>query len=93
MPQPPEKKHPVTVVTACLRADGYPDFAVTRVEVTHEEAENGIHYYLVEAELLEAGYEEPFVHFSEEEAPAFLLPAVQQHLAAGSPATIDHATR
>jgi hypothetical protein len=67
-----------------MRADGCPDFAVTQVAVTHEEAENGIHYYLVDAELLEAGYEEPFVHFAEDEAPAFLLPAVQRHLASGT---------
>ena len=87
------EKRPVTVVTACMRADGCPDFALTRVEVTQEEAENGIHYYLVEAELLEAGYEEPFVHFDSDEAPAFLLPAVQEHLAAGTHAPADHATR
>jgi hypothetical protein len=84
MPQPTGKKHPVTVVTACMRSDGCPDFAVTRVEVTQEETENGIHYYLTEAELLEAGYEEPFVHFDEDESPAFLLPAVQDYLAAGN---------
>jgi hypothetical protein len=89
MPVPcPSAKHPVTVVTACMRADGCPDFAVTHVAVTQEEAENGIHYYLAEAELLEAGYEEPFVHFDEDEAPAFLLPAVRQYLAAR---TLTHA--
>jgi hypothetical protein len=85
MPSPCQgAKRPLIVVSACMRADGCPDFAVTQVAVTHEEAENGIHYYLVEAELLEAGYEEPFVHFDEDEAPAFLLSAVQQHLASGA---------
>jgi len=74
-------KHPVVVVSACMRSDGTPDFAPTQVEVTQEQIENGIHYYLVEAELLEAGYEEPFVHFAESEAPAFLFPAVKQYLA------------
>ena len=74
-------KRPITVVTACMRADGTPDFALTEVEVTTEEAENGIHYYLVEADLLEAGYEEPFVHYDEDESPAFLFPAVKQYLA------------
>jgi hypothetical protein len=93
MPQPTGKKHPGTVVTACMRSDGCPDFAVTRVEVTPGEAANGIHYYLVEAELLEAGYEEPFVHFGEEESPAFLLPAVQQYLAAGSRVPAPQSTR
>ena len=36
------------------------------------------HYYLAESELLELGYEEPFVHFTEDEAPAFLFPAVEK---------------
>ncbi len=86
-------KHPVTVVTACMRADGCPDFALTRVEVTAEEAENGIHYYLAEADLLEAGYEEPFVHFDADEAPAFLLPAVEQYLRPGTPDTAAQPAR
>ena len=47
------------------------------VAVTSEEAENGVHYYLVEADLLELGYEDPFVHVAEDEAPAFLLSAVE----------------
>jgi hypothetical protein len=82
MPRPSQgSKQPITVVSACMRADGYPDFAVTQVVVIPEERENGIHYYLVEAELLEAGFEEPFVHFDEDESPAFLHPAVQQYLA------------
>lgn len=72
---------PVAVVSACMRSDGLPDFALTEVEVTPEQAENGIHYYLVEAHLLEAGYEEPFVHFEESEAPAFLFPVIKQYLA------------
>ena len=94
MPVPCQgEKRPVTVVTACMRADGCPDFAVTQVAVTQEEAENGIHYYLVEAELLEAGYEEPFVHFDSDEAPAFLLPAVREHLAAGTGAPAHQGTR
>lgn len=73
-------KEPITIVSACMQANGTPAFAITEVEVTQEELENGIHYYLAEAELLESGYEEPFVHFDENEMPAFLLPAVQQYL-------------
>jgi hypothetical protein len=76
----PGGKRPVVVASACMRSDGLPDFALTEVEVTPEQAENGIHYSLVEAHLLEAGYEEPFVHFGEAEAPAFLFPAVKQYL-------------
>jgi hypothetical protein len=73
-------KRPIAVVTACMRSDGKPTFARTEVAVTEEEAENGVHYYLVEAELLEAGYEEPMVHFAADEAPDFLFGAVQQFL-------------
>ena len=75
----PEKRT-VAIVTACMRADGTPTFAVNEVSVTREEAENGMHYYWVEADLLESGYEEPFIHFDEDEAPAFLHAAVRQHL-------------
>lgn len=74
-------RRPITVVSACMRKDGFPAFAIHQVEVTPDEAENGVHYYLVEADLLEAGFEEPFVHFDEHEAPPFLLPAVQAYLA------------
>ncbi len=82
---PPEEKHPITVVTACMRSDGLPDFALSQVEVTQEEAENGIHYDRVEAKLLQAGYEELFVHFDQDEAPLFLLPAVQEYLGLVAP--------
>lgn len=71
----------VAIITACMRPDGMPTFARTDVEVTDDQADNGIHYYLAEAELLEQGYEEPMVHFTREEAPAFLFPAVEESLA------------
>ena len=77
---PWQGKRRIAVVSAVMNASGVPDFALNEVEVTQEEAENGIHYYLVEAELLEAGYEEPFVHFDDSESPAFLHPAVRQYL-------------
>jgi hypothetical protein len=80
-----EGKRTIAVVSACMNADGTPDFALNHVEVTLDEAENGIHYYLVEAELFEAGYEEPFVHFDADESPAFLHAAVRQYL--GLPTT------
>jgi hypothetical protein len=73
-------KGPITLVTACMRADGLPTFAVTQVEVTPDEYDNGIHYYLAEADLLLQGYEEPFVHFDEREAPSFLHTAVKEQL-------------
>jgi hypothetical protein len=73
-------KRRIPIVTAVMRQDGLPDFALNEVEVTHKEAENGIHYYLAEADLFLAGYEEPFVHFSIDEGPAFLHPAVRRYL-------------
>jgi len=80
MPEPPDRRT-VAIVTACMRREGLPSFALTTVEVTLEEIANGVHYYFAEADLLEAGFEEPFVHFDADEAPAFLHPAVRQYLA------------
>lgn len=74
-------KHTIPIVSACMKRGGTPAFAMNQISVTHDEAENGIHYYLAEANLLEAGFEEPFVHFPEEESPAFLHPAVRAYLA------------
>jgi len=75
-----EGKRTIAVVSACMTAQGLPALVLNEVEVTPDEADNAIHYYLAEADLLEAGYEEPFVHFAEGEGPAFLHPAVRQHL-------------
>lgn len=80
----------IPIVTACMREDGTPTFAHTEVEVTEDQAENGIHYYLAEGELLSQGFEEPFVHFTPEEAPAFLFPAVEECLAVAS--AVHHLT-
>ena len=77
----PPQKCPIVIVTACMCADGTPALALTEVMVTQEEAENGVLYYLAEAELLQRGYEEPMVHFDEEEAPPFLHAAVREYLA------------
>jgi len=74
-------KRKIAIVSACMKRDGTSAFALNEVTVTQEEAENGIHYYLAEAQLLENGFEEPFVHFGEGDSPAFLFPAVRQHLA------------
>ena len=71
----------IAIVTACMRRDGFPTFALTEVSATPEEIENGAHYYLAESELLMAGYEEPFVHFDQNESPAFLHEAVRGELA------------
>ncbi len=84
MTDPPVKRQ-VLVVSACMRRDGYPDFALNQVEVDDEEYVNGVHYLLVEELLAAAGYEEPYVHFADSESPAFLSPAVRQHLGTCTP--------
>ena len=76
----PSNQRTIAVVSACMRGDGEPTFVMTEVVVNDEEFENGVHYYLVEAELLKRGFEEPFVHFTETEAPVFLHDAVRQLL-------------
>jgi hypothetical protein len=70
----------MTVVSAVMTADGTPGFALTTVLVTAEESANGRHYELVEAQLVDNDYEEPFVHFDQDESPAFLHKAVRQYL-------------
>ena len=79
MSQRPHQR-PLAIVSACMTAEGLPAFALTTVEVTQAQIENGVHYYLAEGELLERGYEEPFVHFGESESPPFLHAAVRAHL-------------
>lgn len=74
-------KRSVVVVTTCITSDGTPDFALNEIEVTQEEYDNGVHYDRADDRLIDAGYEEPFVHFDELESPAFLHPAVRRHLA------------
>jgi hypothetical protein len=79
MPTRPDERT-IPIVTACMNADGTPDFALTEVAVTPEQAENGVHYALAEAQLVQRGYEEPFVHFDAQESPDFLHQAVRQYL-------------
>ena len=74
------KPRTVSIVSACMNSNGSPGFALTEVEVTQEEADNGVHYSLAEAQLLERGFEEPFVHFAQGERPDFLHAAVREHL-------------
>jgi hypothetical protein len=82
---PLDEKGTITVVSACMRSDGFPDFALTQVEVTPEEYDNGVQYLLVEESLAQRGYEEPYVHFDELEAPSFLHPAVKHLLGIDTP--------
>src|SRR5262245_46491190 len=66
------------VVTACMTRQGTPAFVLTRVAVTEDEIQNGVQYALTESQLFIDGYEEPFVHFDQDEAPSFLIPAVRE---------------
>ena len=75
---PRSGKRSVAVVSACLRPDGTPAFALNQVMVTNQEEKVGIHFYLAEADLLEIGYREPFVHFDEADAPALVRWALRQ---------------
>jgi hypothetical protein len=77
-------KRKVAIVSACMKLDGTPALVLNEVLATQSEVESGIHFYLAEAELLEAGYEEPWVHFDSFESPEFLHPAVRQHLASAN---------
>jgi hypothetical protein len=73
-------KFPIAVVSACMSSQGTPAFTLYEVEVTPDEYANGVHYSRVEEYLADDGYEEPYVHFDEPEAPPFLFPAVREHL-------------
>src|SRR5262245_4257082 len=73
-------KRLIAVVSACMTAEGTPDFALNEVEVTYDEYQNGVHYDLVEDHLRDNSYEEPWVHLDVFEAPAFLNPAVRKYL-------------
>jgi hypothetical protein len=69
----------MTVVSACINAAGLPDFALSTVDRTPGD-DLGVDYDLLEDDLRQRGYECPFVHFDETDAPAFLIPAVEQYL-------------
>ena len=75
-----EGKRALTVVSAWMARDGTPDFALNEVEVTFEEYENGAHYDYVVDRLRDDGFEEPWVHFDENDMPRFLLPGVKSYL-------------
>ena len=74
------RRRRITVVAACHNASGCPDFALTVVEATQAEIDNGDHYDKARDQLLDNDYEPPFVFFDEDEMPAFLLPAVKKYL-------------
>ena len=78
LPWPGKKK--LRIVTACLNASGTPDLTLNEVEVRYDEYIEGVSCDLVEERLREQGFEEPFLHFDDHNAPPFLLPAVERYL-------------
>ena len=68
------------MITARRYAAGSPDFALTVVQVTPAQFANGVHDDCVEERLAAVGYEKPWVHFDDREAPGFLILAVKQYL-------------
>jgi hypothetical protein len=80
MPARTDHRRSIAVVSAVMKKDGFPDLVLNEVFATQEEIDNGMHYYFVEAALLQAGFEEPFVHFDQSESPSFLHPAVREYL-------------
>jgi hypothetical protein len=83
-----EEPHAVAVVSACMTREGFPTFVWNEVAVTTEEQAEGVQYELVEKRLLADGLEEPFVHFPEEDSPAFLHPAVRALASASEPVPV-----
>ena len=55
----------ITVISACHNANGEPDFAMTEVECTREQYDEGEHYEMAEEQLADNDYEPPFVHFDD----------------------------
>ena len=78
---PWEGMRPVTIISDCMRPDGTPCFVRNEVEVTADDRAEGIHYLHAEARLVREGYEDPWGHFDQWEAPFFLIPAVTQVVA------------
>jgi len=64
----------IKVVMACsANAGGEPDFFFVKVQVTHDDYSNGLHYEGAKVYAEDQGYEGPCVFFDENEAPAWLL--------------------
>jgi hypothetical protein len=75
-----QSKFPIAVVSACMSSDSTPTFTLYEVQVSHDDYANGVHYSRVETYLAADGFDEPYVHFDEREAPPFLLSAVREYL-------------
>lgn len=55
----------IRCVLACRNSEGAPDLFPAIVDCTQEQYDNGEHYEAVESSASEAGYEEPYLCFDE----------------------------
>ena len=78
--RPAPKLHTHTVVSACINAAGRPDFALSTITFPSSGPNPDFSFDALEDDLRERGYECPFVHFVETEAPPFLIRAVRRYL-------------
>jgi len=62
----------IKVVTACQGCNG-PMFTACIVECTQAQYEDGQHYEAVESQHEGEGFDGPFVHFDENDGPAWLF--------------------
>ncbi len=72
----------ILVISACSNASGEPDFALTEVECTKAEYDEGTHYEKAEDILLDEDYEGPFVHFDANDLKRMpkIREAIEQYL-------------
>lgn len=68
----------VDVVTACCDADGEPVLVINTVLADENEIALGDHYDRAARLLRNRGYQQPFVHFDEEDGPTWLLEAMRK---------------
>lgn len=64
---------PICCVVAGTTADGSPGFYLTKVRVTRDEYNDGVHYDRAKAAAELHGYEPPFVAFDEFDRPDALF--------------------
>jgi hypothetical protein len=77
----PDSARDVVLIAACRNGDGNPDFAVVVVHCTQDSVRSGLHYDEAALLLEDAGYEEPFVFFDENNAPDWLKANVTRRIA------------
>lgn len=67
------EKKKVAVITACCDANGKPVLVLNEVLADENDLALGCHYDRVAQKLRNRGYNQPFVHFDEQDGPAWLF--------------------